>query len=93
MTKCEAVVLMYTKLVLCGTFSKKEVQEHTKVHDLTFLRYIQDLKKYIKKYLPNRELVYSRKDNCYYLIDTRHKRKGYNYSLYRVGLVDVKQVN
>jgi len=70
MTKSEAVILMYTKLLKNESFSKKEIKELINVHDLTFLRYVKDLKRFFKKYIPNKSLVYSRKNDCYYLVDT-----------------------
>ena len=70
MTKSEAIILMYTKLITRNSFSKNEIKALVNVHDLTFLRYVQDLKKYVKRYVPNKALVYSRRNDCYYLVET-----------------------
>lgn len=66
--KTQALLYMYELLIKKGSFSKEEILNKIDINDLTFLRYVQELRAYLVNFHEYLELQYSSKDQRYLLI-------------------------
>lgn len=66
--KTQAVLFMYGLLYKHEFLYKEEVMTILEINNLTFLRYIQELRAYLSNFDTGRELLYSNKDKRYILI-------------------------
>lgn len=66
--KTQALLFMYELLLTKGSFTKEEVINEIEINNLTFLRYIQELRAYLFNFSNESELLYSIKDKKYLLV-------------------------
>lgn len=66
--KTQALLFMYELLLTNGLFTKEEVISEIEISNLTFLRYIQELRAYLYNFNNSLELVYSSKSKKYLLV-------------------------
>lgn len=69
--KTQALLFMYELLLTKGSFTKEEVMNEIEINNLTFLRYIQELRAYLFNFNNEAELLYSTKDKKYLLVDEK----------------------
>lgn len=70
MKKCEAMILLYDTLRERGVVVKGDFMSVTKVNELQFIRYIGDLRDFLALYHPDKQVVYKRSFNSYFLEKT-----------------------
>ena len=66
--KTQALLYMYDCLISRGYITKEHICSEIKISNLTFLRYIQELRAYLCNFAPYQELVYSRNNEKFILI-------------------------
>lgn len=66
--KTQALLFMYELLLTKGSITKEEVLSEIEINDLTFLRYIQELRAYLFNFNNKAELLYSNKDKKYLFV-------------------------
>lgn len=68
--KTQAVLRMYDWLRQDSCLVKKDFLAEIELSDISFKRYVSELRSYFMNFEPELELVYSRKDDAYYLKKT-----------------------
>jgi hypothetical protein len=68
-SKTQCLLYMYELLVENEEFSRDEVISKLEIPPLTFHRYVQELKAYLSNFGSNKELVYSRNEKKYRLME------------------------
>jgi hypothetical protein len=66
-TKTQAVLLMYRMLEEKGYLKKEEVMRQLELSNLAFSRYISELRCFYMNFDVPEEVIYIKKDDCYYL--------------------------
>jgi hypothetical protein len=66
--KTQAVLLMYDALLRNGRLCKKDYLSILEISDISFKRYISELRCYFMNFAPQYELAYDRKQDTYLLI-------------------------
>jgi hypothetical protein len=69
--KCQALLLLYEQLLIKGCFQKKDYLSKVEISDITFKRYVSELRCYFANFEPDKELVYRKRDDTYYLLESR----------------------
>lgn len=69
--KSQALLFIFSVLLEKKCISKSYVQEQLDIPDLTFRRYIQEIKAYFYNFNVNMSIKYSRSDDKYYLVENR----------------------
>jgi hypothetical protein len=67
-TKTQAVLSLYDSLLANQVVYKKDFLATIEISDISFKRYVSELRCYFANFAPNYDLHYSRKDDAYYLI-------------------------
>jgi predicted DNA-binding transcriptional regulator YafY len=67
MKKTEAVLLIYESLTKNGSVTKESVLSDVEMSDNTFKRDINEIRCFFAEFCPEKEIVYSRRDNIYRL--------------------------
>ena len=67
--KSQALLFIFHVLLEKKKITKEEIMSRIDIEDLTFRRYMQEIRAYLSNFYINKDLVYSRKDEAYYLID------------------------
>jgi hypothetical protein len=71
MNKAEAVLLLYDQFKDNHYLSKADYLSLTGIKDLTFRRYIAELRCYLMEWRPYEEIVYKKNENRYYLVQNK----------------------
>jgi hypothetical protein len=66
-TKSQAVLYLYACLLEKGSVEKSEIMDALELSDLTFKRYVSELRSYLMNFSRPEELVYLKKENRYVL--------------------------
>lgn len=66
--KVQAVIYIFKTLLEKGKIKKAEIQNVVEINDLTFRRYMQELRAYLSNFDEPYELKYVKSDDSYYLI-------------------------
>jgi hypothetical protein len=69
--KSQAVLFMLETLIRNESFTKKEIMEALELNNLSFERYISEIRCYFANFEPSEELIYQKKANTYRLIQIR----------------------
>ena len=67
-TKSQAVLYFYSTLLENGKIEKAEMMSALEINDLTFKRYISELRSYLMNFSRPEELLYVKKENHYVLV-------------------------
>ncbi len=73
--KTQAVIYMATLLVTNHQLRKQDVVSELELTDITFLRYIQEIRAFLANFYPYFELIYSRDKNEYRLLSQTRQGK------------------
>jgi len=65
--KTQAVLFLYQTLQEKGQIKKTDYMAEMEVKDLTFKRYVSELRSYLINFSAPVELVYEKKEDCYVL--------------------------
>lgn len=71
LNKSQILLYIYDSLKRKGNISKDEIRERCLINDLTFRRYMHDLRDYLEKTSSSVAITYSSKDKRYYLVKRR----------------------
>jgi hypothetical protein len=74
MSKTEGVLYIYDRLINIGTFTKDEIKTTLGISDLTFHRYLGDLRHYFNENGKSREIIYEKDKGIYVFVE--HIRSG-----------------
>ncbi len=74
-TKTQAVLLMYDFFLSQNQLAKKDFLGMVDVSDISFKRYVTELRAYFADFNPSLTITYSRKDDMYYLTKGDHRPK------------------
>lgn len=67
--KTQGVLFIYTILLEKKSFTKEEIISCLEINELTFYRYIQELRAFLCNFNYAQELIYKKSDCKYYLFD------------------------
>lgn len=67
-SKSKALIYIYSLLTSKGELTKEEVQSVISISDISFRRYIQELRAYLANFGEQKELIFDRPSNKYVLI-------------------------
>lgn len=67
--KTQGILFIYSILLKKNEITKKDIMNHLEINELTFYRYIQELRAFLCNFNCDIELVYEKKNNKYYLSD------------------------
>lgn len=65
--KSQAIVFIYEQLLKNKTISKEDIQNVISISDVTFRRYIQELRAYLVNFNKDYEIVFEKKYDKYLL--------------------------
>lgn len=68
LTKGQTLLYIYNKLESEKVIIKAEIMDQCKLTDITFKRYIAEIRAYIKSFESNHEIKYVRKKDIYLLV-------------------------
>jgi hypothetical protein len=68
-TKTQAVLALYDDFLQKKVLRKKDYLAQVEVSDISFKRYISELRCYFMNFAPRFDIAYRRKEDAYYLID------------------------
>lgn len=71
LTKGQTLLYLYTKLEKEKSLSKKVAIEFTGLSDVTFKRYMNEIRAFLKAFEPNASINYLRKKDIYVLVKHR----------------------
>lgn len=71
--KTQAILFMYQKFVEDGFLKKADYCNTTNITSLTFARYLSELKCFFSNFDVPKDIIYSRKNNEYYIVSGAHK--------------------
>jgi len=66
-SKVQAIIYIFKLLLEQGFIRKKDIQETIEIEDVTFRRYIQDLRAYLANFNEPYELKYDKSEDKYIL--------------------------
>ncbi len=66
-SKAQAIVFIYEQLLKNKTISKEDIQNVISISDVTFRRYIQELRAYLINFNKNYEIIFEKKSEKYLL--------------------------
>lgn len=69
-TKSQATMYILKLLLENGSISKEEITDVIELSNLSFLRYIQEIRAFLYNFNINLEVKYSRDEGKYYLVKT-----------------------
>ena len=65
--KTQGVLFIFNMLIEQGSISKREIISVLEISDITFKRYMQELRAYIDNFSKDYQLIYIRSEDQYYL--------------------------
>lgn len=65
--KVQAIIFIFETLLKNKRITKKEIQAEIEIEDVTFRRYIQELRAYLFNFNKPYELVYIKSEDAYFL--------------------------
>lgn len=65
--KSQAIVFIYEQLLKNKTISKEDIQNVISISDVTFRRYIQELRAYLVNFNKELEIKFDKKQSKYFL--------------------------
>ena len=65
--KSQAMMFILNTLIVRGEISKKEIKDKLDISDLTFRRYIQEIRAYIVNFEMGYEIIYLKSEDVYIL--------------------------
>lgn len=65
--KSQAIVFIYEQLLKNKTISKEDIQNVISISDVTFRRYIQELRAYLVNFNKELEIKFDKKQSRYFL--------------------------
>ena len=65
--KTQAIVFIYEQLLKNKTISKEDIQNVISISDVTFRRYIQELRAYLVNFNKELEIKFDKKQSQYFL--------------------------
>lgn len=68
-TKTQAVLVLYDDFLQKRVLQKKDFLSQIEVSDISFKRYISELRCYFRNFAPRYDIAYKRKEDAYYLVD------------------------
>jgi len=68
-TKTQAVLLMYETLEKDGKLIKKDYLSQIEISDISFKRYVSELRAFFANFDPSSDIRYSRKNDYYFLVN------------------------
>ncbi len=68
--KTQGVLFIYSILLEKKEIRKEEIMNRLEINELTYYRYIQELRSFLYNFNCCKELIYERKDGTYYLYET-----------------------
>lgn len=68
-TKSQSLMYMYEKFLKCGKLTRLDTENILEINDLTFHRYIQEIKAYLVNFNIAKEIKFSKRNQEYYLIN------------------------
>ncbi len=71
--KTQGVLFMYSLLLEKKEIAKEDIMAELEINELTFYRYIQELRAFLCNFNCNKELIYERSNNKYYLSNQHNK--------------------
>ena len=66
--KTQALLYIYSLLIKEKKIVKSNIMSKLEISDLTFVRYIQELRAYIYNFFTGYEIIYVKKDDMYVLV-------------------------
>lgn len=66
--KTQAVLYMYDTLLKMGSFEREFIEEQLNIGDLTFHRYVEELRAYFSNFYTGYDLIYDRANELYRVI-------------------------
>lgn len=69
MNKSQIILYIYDLLITKGYITKKETMLKANISELSFRRYLKDIREYLDVMQTGKELVYSERGERYYLVD------------------------
>lgn len=66
-SKSQSTMLILKYLLEDKRVSREEILDQVDISELTFRRYIQEIRAFLANFYFNYEVVYCKKDDCYYL--------------------------
>ncbi len=67
--KTQALLYMYVTLMKKGHLIKSEIQSELMINNLTFARYIQELRAFFYNFYLDYDIEYNKKDDTYFLVE------------------------
>lgn len=67
LSKSQALLYLFTKFQHAKQVKKAEEIQRLELSDITFKRYVAEIRRYYETFCPTHSLVYSRRENCYFL--------------------------
>ncbi len=67
--KTQGVLLIYSILLEKKAIRKEEIMNRLEINEITYYRYIQELRSFLYNFNCCKELIYERKDETYYLCE------------------------
>lgn len=64
--------MLYGMLLARGSFQKKDYLARVEISDITFKRYVSEIRCYFANFEPDKELVYRKRDDTYFLLENEH---------------------
>lgn len=68
-SKSQALIYIYSVLLDKGEFTKEDIQSVVSISDISFRRYIQEIRAYLINFNEQKELLYDRKHSKYILVN------------------------
>lgn len=68
-TKTQAVLVLYDDFLQKRVLQKKDFLSQIEVSDISFKRYISELRCYFMNFAPRYDIAYQRKEDAYYLVE------------------------
>lgn len=65
--KTQALLYIFEALLKEGSIKKEDMMQQLEITSLTFKRYMQEIRAYAFNFFKKYELIYSRKEDRYYL--------------------------
>lgn len=71
--KTQGILFIYSILLEKKSMTKEEIMNYLEIKELTFYRYIQELRAFLCNFNCNKELIFERKKNKYYLSNNHNE--------------------
>lgn len=71
--KTQGVLFIYAFLLEKKSMTKEDIMNYLEINELTFYRYIQELRAFLCNFNYNKELIFEREKNKYYLSNNHNE--------------------